>query len=120
MTYFFTFIGPCLEYIFHAICCRITKLGLVIHHGMVQCRTQLLGHSDLLFGKPKEKYIFCTSSVNLSNGGWCIGRGHVLLFNTQLCLIRKMFKICFSSITAVSFYLYFQFFLHIVPNKGQA
>jgi len=29
----------CSEYIFHTICCRITKLGVVVHHGMVQCRS---------------------------------------------------------------------------------
>jgi len=41
----------------YAISCGITKLGVVVHHGMVQCHTPLLGHSDLLFGRPKENLV---------------------------------------------------------------
>jgi len=33
------------------------SLGVVVHHEMVQCRGPLLGHSDLLFGKPKENLV---------------------------------------------------------------
>jgi len=35
----------CPRHIIYAISCRFTKLGVVEHHGMVQCRAPLLCHS---------------------------------------------------------------------------
>jgi len=37
------------EHIFYAISCRITKLGLVVHHGIGQCHVPYLGHCELLY-----------------------------------------------------------------------
>jgi len=91
------------NHIFYAISCRITKFGLVVHHGMVQCCAPLLGHSDLHFGNPKENLVqsIFLSSVNLSDEGWCIGRGHVFLCNTRntqltALLLEKGLKFVFQ------------------------
>jgi len=40
--------------LFHAVS---PNLGLVVHHGMVQCCAPLLGYFDLLFGKSKENLV---------------------------------------------------------------
>jgi len=55
----------CPKHIFYAISCRITKLGVVVHHGMAQCCTPLLDHSDLLFWKPKENLVQTISFVQV-------------------------------------------------------
>jgi len=39
----------CPKHIFYANWCRIMKLGVVVCHGMGQCRVSYLGHCDLLF-----------------------------------------------------------------------
>jgi len=48
---------PCPGHIFYAISCMITKLGVVVNHGMVQ------RHSDLLYGKSKENLFRSISFV---------------------------------------------------------
>jgi len=68
----------CPKHIFYAIWCRITKLGVVVHHGMGQCRVSYLGHCDLLFHGGhfvskflRENIVYIMFPQHIFYAAWC-------------------------------------------------
>jgi len=52
------------EHIFYAFSCRVIKLGVVVHHGMVQRRALLLDQGDLLLDLNRTSNENCVQSIS--------------------------------------------------------